>query len=153
MTEFARPADLVREQRAAVRLAPGLFLTPAAPKVRPTTELPLFDMHPRVYAVLGAMAFWFLAMMTLSFSSGYGMPVLLAICAVTFGACGLLPAFMDSRWPGGHRTETWAQFMKKGIATASGHLGGGAALAQILVLPGLLALWATFILVLKLVAL
>ena len=128
-------------------------LADVSPRFAPVLDpldAPLFDIHPRAYALLGGAGLWFLGMMALGFAHGPTMPIVLVICAVTIVGYGLIPILFARMWPGGIRSATWRAFVERGIDTGSGHLSGGAALAQMLVLPGLMAGWATFALLLKL---
>jgi len=40
------------------------------------------------------------------------------------------------------RFQTWAEFRSEGIDIATGHIGSGGAIAQVLILPALIVIWA-----------
>lgn len=133
---------------------PETFTQGAAPALAPTFTTPTqfgpglrsFQLPGGVWAIyIGSFA-WFMAMMVAAFSDGYGMPLVFAVC-LAYGAMyfGVARTFAKVETGDRNPNAGWDAFMQHGIDTGSGHLTGGAALAQIVTLPLLLAGFGTFV--------
>lgn len=101
-----------------------------------------FDLHPLLFAGTIGCYFAFLGIMAASF-----MNANLAIPFVIFVAYIVMAFATPAMWARiaprqGGRLQEWADFLREGIETGSGHLGGGAAVAQVMVLPALIVGWA-----------
>ena len=105
-----------------------------------------FQLPGGVWAIYIGSFVWFMAMMVATFSDGFGMPLVFAVC-LFYGAMYFGVARSFARVETGDRNPDagWDAFMRHGIDTGSGHLTGSAALAQIVTLPLLLAGFATFV--------
>jgi hypothetical protein len=124
---------------------PKTFTTGATPAPAPVdfTPPPVSTLPAFAGAAVAGSFAWFLGMLTLTFADGYGMPLVLVICAI----CGVAYFGLGSytmRMAEG-RASDFADFMRRGIRTGSGTLSGVDALAQVLTLPLLLAAFATFV--------
>lgn len=97
-----------------------------------------FGLHPALYVLTIGSYFAFLAVMAAVFMNPY-LVLPMAICIIyvvmAFGVSGLW-ARVAGR-PSG-RLQSWAEFRTEGVDIETGHLGSGAAIAQVLALPVLI---------------
>lgn len=116
----------------------------ALPKLSNRSER-TFGLHPALYVATIGAYFAFLAIMAGVFINP-GLILPFAICVIylvmAFGTPGLW-ARVAGR-PSG-RAQSWAEFRNEGLEIETGHIGSGAAIAQVLVLPALIVGWGAAI--------
>lgn len=103
-----------------------------------------FELPGVLFGLTFACYFGFLAVMAV----GLATPRL----AIPLGICAflLIMAFgVPQRWAkmkphSSARSLTWSRFMQSGIRTGSGPLTGPEAMAQVLLLPGLILFWGIY---------
>lgn len=111
-------------------------------EARPNRAERTFGLHPALFvATIGAYVA-FIGVMASTFTS----PELIlpfAICIVYIAMAFGTPALWGrvAGRPIG-RYQTWAEFRDEGMEIETGHIGSGAAIAQVLVLPILIVGWA-----------
>jgi hypothetical protein len=130
----------------------------AVPVAAPAEELAFrpglrrFEIHPRVYGImLGAIA-TFLGTYVAAFSGGAGMPLILAVCGLSFVAYFGLASVMENVSGDQLPDQSFASFMRRGLDTDSGHMSGSAVLWQVVTLPLLMAAFGIFVLAYKAMA-
>lgn len=109
----------------------------------------VFDLHPLLHIALFGGFAAFLAILAAGMMERQ-LIIPMAICFVFVAAAFTTPALwacIIGAQPG--RKQSWSEFMEDGIETATGHLGGGAIVVQVLILPALLTLWALAIVTIK----
>lgn len=114
-----------------------------APALRaPTTVDRNFELPLGLYAATAALYLAFVGVMALGFGNP-GLIVPMGII-VTFIAMFFAVPAMWMRMKPDHpqRLTGWARFQQRGIVTAFGHTGAGAATVQVLILPVLILVWA-----------
>ena len=100
-----------------------------------------FNLPVSLHAAYFGLCFAYLGVMWLGFASP-GLAIPMVICVVftaAFYAVPMLWATMGPENPG--RSMPFATLMDKGVDTLTGRCSGGAAVAQVLVLPALLLFW------------
>jgi hypothetical protein len=105
----------------------------------------VFGLHPALFAITIGSYFLFLGIMAAAFMTpDLVLPFIIfaVYVAMAFGTPGLW-ARVRGRDPG--PVQSWAQFRKEGVDIATGHLGSGAAVAQVVMLPVLLVGWGAAI--------
>ncbi|HEV2568794.1 hypothetical protein [Sphingomonas sp.] len=109
----------------------------------------VFDLHPALHVAMFAGFGLFLAILAAGLMS-HELSLPMAICFVFLAAAFATPAAW-ARVAGQQegRKQSWAEFMEEGVETATGRLGGGEAIVQVLILPALLVLWALAIIAIK----
>lgn len=120
-------------------------LTEAAPQ----RAARAFDLHPALFAMTIGSYFAFLAVMALAFMNPHlviPFGIFAAYIVMAFGVPGAW-AYLQPEAKG--RRQSWAEFLREGIATGSGHLSGGAAVAQVMTLPVLIIAWGLAVAVIK----
>lgn len=126
----------------AARLAPA----PHLPNRRDRT----FDLHPALFALTIGGYFAFLGFMAVAFMNrGLAIPFVIfaTFIAMAFAVPGMWARIQPERTG---RTQTWAEFRREGMDCGTGHLDAKAAIAQVLILPGLLVVWGAAILIIRL---
>ena len=104
-----------------------------------------FDLHPGLHAMVVGAYFAFLAILCTAFM-GEGLVIPTAICVIGVISLFLTPALWARVQPKDDlRRQSWAEFLDEGVDCYTGHLTSGEAMAQILVLPGMLLGLAAFI--------
>ena len=97
-----------------------------------------FELHPAVHAMVIGAYFAFAGILCTTFM-GKDLIVPAAICAIGIASLFITPGLWARVKPDdGLRKQSWAEFMREGVECITGHLTAGQALAQILVLPGLM---------------
>lgn len=109
----------------------------------------VFDLHPALHVALFGGFAAFLGILAAGLMTRE-LIIPMAICFLFVAAAFATPALW-ARVAGERqgRTQTLGEFMEEGIDIATGHLGGGAAVAQVLILPVLLIGWALVIVTIK----
>lgn len=104
-----------------------------------------FELPTGLYLATAAFYLGFVAVMGLSFMNpGLVLPmVIFALFIVAGFGTPALWARMNPAKSG--RALTWGQFRHRGIMTATGRLGAGAAAVQVLILPVLIFAWGVAI--------
>lgn len=119
----AEPVPAVVDEALAFRAAP------AAPDVPSSVGVLLFAIYA---ALIGALA---LA------TAGGGQSILAIVIASFFVLTFFtVPYLIFRQEPREGRRPAMEEFLEKGLATHTGHCGGGAALVQMLIVPGLLTI-------------
>lgn len=108
-----------------------------------------FDLHPAVHAM--AIGAW-LAFVGILCATFMGPDLVLPAAIFLVGVAALFVT--PGLWArvaadDGRRKQSWAEFRAEGVTCHTGHLTAGEAMAQILVLPGLIIGLAVFFAVLK----
>jgi len=97
-----------------------------------------FDLHPAVHAMVIGTYFAFAGILCLTFM-GKDLIIPAAIVVIGITSLFLTPGLWARVNPDdGLRKQSWAEFMSEGVDCITGHLTAHQALAQILVLPGLM---------------
>ena len=97
-----------------------------------------FGLHPALYVLTIGSYFAFLAVMAAAFMNAnmvLPMAIFIIYVVMAFGVSGLW-ARVAGR-PSG-RFQSWAEFRAEGMDIETGHIGSGAAIAQVLALPALI---------------
>ena len=100
-----------------------------------------FDLHPALFAGTIAAYFAFLGIMALAFMNAMlAIPfsVFVAYIVMAFGVPALWALMAPDQ---GGRAADWDEWMAEGVDTGSGHMTGGAAVAQVMTLPLLVVAW------------
>lgn len=104
-----------------------------------------FDLHPALFAATLGGYLAYLGVMGLTFMTS-GLVIPFAIFVITIVAAFAVPAMWA--WVEGPkigRMPDWADFMRDGIDTCSGHLSGRSAAAQVLIMPVMLLSWGLIV--------
>lgn len=142
MTEFATRQDLARV--AAVIEETPMAEAPAV--VRQEIDRS-FELPTGLYVATVALYLGFIGIMGTAFMNP-GLVLPMAIFALFIVAGFGTPALWARMRPDhGSRAMRWLAFRNKGIQTATGHLDGGAAAVQVLVLPVLIFAWGVSVVV------
>jgi hypothetical protein len=100
-----------------------------------------FELPTALYAITAGLFLAFVGIM----ATGFAHPEMIiptAIFALFIIAFFTVPALWVRLQPENSvRAKSWARFQAEGIQTAYGHVGAGAATAQVLILPVLIVLW------------
>lgn len=131
MTEFTTRHDLARV--ADVVAEPG--------KRPPTTVDRGFELPTGLYVATVAAYLGFLAVMASAFMNpGLVLPMVIFALFIV-AAFGTPMLWVRMNPANSQQALTWGQFRNRGIQTATGHLDGGAAAVQVLILPVLILGW------------
>ena len=96
---------------------------------------PTFDLHPAVHVMVAGAWMSFVAILSTAFM-GPNLVVPALVFAVTVPPLFIVPALWARFSPDdGLPRQSWDEFMRAGVDTATGHLKTSEALAQILTLP------------------
>jgi Flp pilus assembly protein TadB len=128
-----QPAALLQEK---ARKVPAPVAAPI--NLRRNRGERVFDLHPGVHAMVIGSYLLFVAILCTAFMTAE-LVVPAAIFLIGVVALFLTPALWarvvpDDKLP----RQSWSEFMDEGVDCCTGQLTAGQALAQILVLPGLL---------------
>jgi hypothetical protein len=104
----------------------------------------VFDLPPVLHGATIACYFAFLGIMATAFG-GRDMVIPFAIFFFFVAMGFAVPAMWAHIAPPKGRVPDWADFRYHGIECATGHLRAVAAIAQVMVLPVLILLWAVII--------
>ncbi len=127
------------EQKARIVAAP----------LKPNRGERVFDIHPGVHAILIGTYFAFAGILLTAFM-GENLVVPSAIVLIGIASLFVTPGLWARVSPNdGLRKQSWSEFMAEGIECITGRLTAGQALAQILVLPGLMVSLALVFAVVK----
>ena len=100
-----------------------------------------FELPAVVYALTAGCYLGFLAIMTVTFGNP-GLAIPMAIFAFFIVAGFALPTIWATMRPDNRsKPLTWGRLSSQGIATLTGRLSAGEAMAQVLVLPVLIVCW------------
>lgn len=100
----------------------------------------VFGLHPVLHiATFGGFAVW-LVIMWAAFADP-GLVVPFGIFAVFLAMALAVPAIWARVAPNNGPKASWDDFLREGFDCATGHLSGGEAIAQVLIIPGLLVVW------------
>ena len=100
-----------------------------------------FELPGRLYAALALCLFGFLAVMAV----GFAAPMLAVPMGVNFfflAAFFAVPAIFVGAARDKSGARRWSDFVRNGVATATGHSSAGEAAVLMLVLPALILCWA-----------
>jgi len=128
----------------SIRIDPKTLATAteiAAPEQQRACEDRTFNLPVSLHAAYFGLSLAFLAVMWAGFSAP-GLAIPMVICVFFTAAFYVVPmlwATMGPDNPG--RSMPFASLMDKGVDTLTGRCSGGAAVAQVLVLPALLLFW------------
>ena len=115
---------------------------------RPTRETDrTFELPPIAYKATVGLYLGFLAVMFAGFGNP-GLAIPMAIFALFIVAGFGLPMIWTKMQPENRsKPLTWGKFANEGIATLTGRLSAGEAMAQVLVLPVLIVCWGLVVVV------
>ncbi len=100
-----------------------------------------FDLPTGMFAATVALYFAFLGVMAATFADK-GLAIPMAIFSITIVMAFGTPAMWVRMKPDhGAKAPGWDRFLREGVATHTGHLGGAGAAAQVLILPVLILAW------------
>ncbi|MEO6580940.1 MAG: hypothetical protein ABIN83_07290 [Sphingomicrobium sp.] len=100
-----------------------------------------FELPTGLYALMAALLFGFLAILTVGLADP-GLVVPMAINFIFLAAFFGVPTLFVRAAKDGKRPLGWAEFMERGIETATGHSSGREATVLALVLPFFIFCWA-----------
>lgn len=134
-----QPLAVLREQADVVAAPQGLR--------RRRTPRP-FDLHPAVHAMVIGTWFAFVGILSATFM-GPDLMIPAAIFVIGVAALFVTPGLWNrvAAQPG--RRQSWSEFKADGVDCHTGHLTANEAMAQILILPGMILGLALFFAVLK----
>jgi hypothetical protein len=116
-------------------------LLPAPATIRNAALDRSFELPTVLYALTAGLFLAFVGIM----AAGFAHPEMIiptAVFALFIVAFFAVPAIWVRLQPENPvRAKSWARFQAEGIQTAYGHIGAGAATAQVLVLPVLIVMW------------
>ncbi len=97
-----------------------------------------FELHPAVHFMLIGAYFAFAGILCATFM-GRDLVIPAAVFAIGIASLFLTPGLWARvNSDNGLRKQSWAEFLQEGVECITGRLTAGQALAQILVLPGLM---------------
>lgn len=97
-----------------------------------------FDLHPAIHVATIAAYLTFIVVLTTAFM-GHHLIVPTGIFVIGVAALFVTPALWARVAPDdGAPKQSWREFLQEGVECGTGQLTAGQALAQILVLPGLM---------------
>lgn len=108
-----------------------------------------FDLHPALFAITVGAYLLYVLMMAVTFMAAE-MIIPLAIFVITIVAGFGVPALW-ARVEGvavAHLPD-WHEFVRDGIDTWTGHLSGKEVIAQVMIMPAMLLIWAVAIAVIR----
>ncbi len=108
----------------------------------------VFDLHPAVHALTIGAYLGFVAILCTAFM-GPDLIVPAAIVIVSVIALFATPAFWARVAGDDLRKQSWSEFLEEGVECCTGTLTARQALAQILVLPGLILCLGTAMAIIK----
>lgn len=131
MTQFATRQELAKV--AAITAAPEQVIR---------TEIDRsFELPTGLYVATVALYLGFIAVMASAFMNpGLVMPMVIFALFIVAGF-GTPMLWVRMRPEQRQRAMTWQHFRNRGVQTATGHLAGGAAAVQVLILPVLILCW------------
>lgn len=142
MSQFIRP-DALRIA-ADIVVAPTPTELSAAAHARAEIDRS-FELPAGLYGATAGLYLGFIGVMAATFGST-GLAIPLVICALCIVAGFGVPTMWARMNPAnGQRALTFGTLKSRGIITATGRLGAGAATAQVLVLPVLIFAWGVAI--------
>ncbi|MFT4026202.1 MAG: hypothetical protein QM676_05310 [Novosphingobium sp.] len=128
--------------RDALRTAAVIVPAPAAAAPQARDEIDrTFELPTGLYVATAGLYLGFVGIMAATFGNA-GLAIPLAIFALFIAAAFGTPALWARMSPAKSRGAlTYGALKNRGIMTATGRLGAGAATAQVLVLPVLIFFW------------
>ncbi|HEX8534358.1 MAG TPA: hypothetical protein VF662_09330 [Allosphingosinicella sp.] len=124
-------------------------IAPAAAPLRRNRGERVFDIHPAVHLMLVGTYFSFAGILCTAFM-GRDLIVPAAIVAIGIASLFLTPGLWARVAPDdGLRKQSWSEFLHEGVECITGRLTAGQALAQIMVLPGLMVCLAMVFAIVK----
>jgi hypothetical protein len=141
----------VHYSRSALRELAGRAPALVAPRLSNRAER-TFGLHPALFVATIGSYFAFLAIMAAAFMNPnllIPFAIFVAYLVMYFAVPGLW-ARVAGRPVG--RFQTWAEFRSEGMDILTGHIGSGGAIAQVLVLPVLIAGFAAAVAVIAALA-
>ena len=138
---------VVHQTRAALAEKARIAAAPA--DLRTSYGARPFDLHPAVHAVVIGAWFAFVGILCAAFM-GPGLILPTAIFVIGVASLFVTPGLWARvAADDGRRKQSWSEFCEDGVQTHTGRLTAGEAMAQILVLPGLICGLAIFFAILK----
>ena len=107
--------------------------------VRPQPEAAVPDVPAAVGIMLIAVYVAIVGLFALTIATAGSAPFMIAVDAVFLAAFFVVPSIFLKLEGDPARRPTMARFMAEGMQTYTGHVTGGGALAQMFVVPALLA--------------
>lgn len=114
--------------------------------LRPNRAERAWDLHPGVHILIASAFFAFVGILgAATMDQGLVVPfaIFIAFLASFFGVPWIFArvAERDETAP----FQSWQEFLREGIDTASGRLGGKEILVQALTVPAMLVMWSVFV--------
>jgi hypothetical protein len=128
----------------SVRLDPAVLHADAilvSPPAQRACEDHSFELPTGIYVAMAALLFGFLAVLAIGLANP-NLAVPTAINFVFLTAFFTVPVLFVRGTANGNRALRWSEFMRNGIATATGHSAGKDAVVLILLLPALIFCWS-----------
>lgn len=111
------------------------------PELRASSVDRNFELPLALYAGTATLYFAFVGVMALGFGNP-GLIVPMGLIITFIAMFFAVPAmWMRMKPDNSQKLTSWARFQQRGIVTAFGHTGAGAAATQVLILPGLILVW------------
>jgi len=107
-----------------------------------------FDCHPAVHVMTIAAYSAFVGILAATFM-GQHLVVPAGILAISIAALFGVPGLWAALSRNDTRKQSWSEFLTEGMECLTGKLSAGAAMAQILVLPGLMVCLALVFVIIK----
>lgn len=149
MTDFVAREQLARI--ANLTATPQIATMPAdagPPVVREEIDRS-FELPVGLYAATLAGYLGFLAVMSATFMNPeLALPMVIFVVSIV-GGFGLCAKWVRMKPDTGRRVMLYGKLRHCGIETATGHLDGGAAAVQVLILPALILLWAVCVAIIR----
>jgi hypothetical protein len=134
-------------QPAALLAEKARIVSP--PALRRNRHQRTFDLHPGVHAMVIGAWVSFVGILCMAFM-GPDLVVPTGIFFIGVAALFLTPGLWARvKGDDGLPRQSWGEFMSEGVETNTGHLTGGEAMAQIMILPALLVGLALVMAVIK----
>ena len=114
-----------------------------APQPAGLTNTPaehVFGLPPVLHGALFGGFLVYLAIMWAAFGEAQ-LAIPFVIFVVFIVASFVVPAMWTSVAPGAQPKQDWAWFREHGIVCATGHMGAGAAVVHVMLLPAMIILW------------
>ncbi|MFN2259180.1 MAG: hypothetical protein ABR601_05005 [Parasphingopyxis sp.] len=118
----------------------------APPALRPNRAPRAWDLHPAVHLMVAAAFFAFVGILGAA-TMDQGLVVPFAIFIAFLASFFAVPWIFARVAQQGEQApfQSWQEFLREGIDTASGHLDGREILIQVLTFPALLVMWSAFV--------
>lgn len=129
-------------------VAPALIEQPPAAIGHNRPAPHVFDLPPVLHIGVFGGFFVYLGIMWSAFADP-GLAIPFVIFAFFIAAFFVVPTIWAWMAPAAGPRERWADFLREGMATGSGRLSAGSAIAQVMIMPAMLILWGLAVAVIR----